>query len=120
MAKSKGYRGGAFSLLVGTVSFFFSPSQTLILSLAFQFGYTVLTLAPMYFLWGSFWMHTIYLSLLIMSLIWAGASYYFEVFSERYALISLPYHSLLLFRFQSDMLSNSKRIAKASCGRGGT
>jgi len=66
MAKSKGYRGGAFGLLV-----------------AFQFCYTVLTLTPMYFLWNSFWTHTIYLSMLIMSLIWAGASYYFEVFSER-------------------------------------
>lgn len=38
-----------------------------------------------YLSWHSFWFHTVYLLVILEAAIWNGATYYFEVFADRYA-----------------------------------
>jgi len=49
-----------------------------------QFVYTWLTLLPVKLFYQSFWLHTIFLMLMIVISCWNGASFYIEVFSVRY------------------------------------
>lgn len=39
-----------------------------------------------YFAWHSYWFHTIFLILIMEVALWNGATYYFEVFADRYAV----------------------------------
>merc|ERR1712025_1171691 len=52
----------------------------------FQFVYTAITIIPTPFLYSSYPLSCIYLMLLYSFGTWNGASYYIEVFAERYLL----------------------------------
>lgn len=64
----RGYRGSGTTVLM-----------------ACQLMYTVFTLLPLPLLFSSYWLHTAFLLFVFASVLWGGASYYFEVFTESYS-----------------------------------
>jgi hypothetical protein len=65
---SHGYKGSGVALLMGV-----------------QLFYTMFTLLPLPTLFSNFWIHGCFLGFVFLCILWGGASYYFEVFSEGYS-----------------------------------
>jgi len=66
--RARGYKGSGVTLLVFV-----------------QFCYTIATVVPAMIFFSHFWLHTAFLLFVFLCIIWGGASYYFEVFSESYS-----------------------------------
>ncbi len=47
--------------------------------------YTLLTLIPTYYAFGSFYIHSAYLAIVFLISVWNGANFYFEIFTETYS-----------------------------------
>lgn len=65
---ARGYKGSGQLLLMGV-----------------QLLYTLVTLLPLPLFFNSFWLHTSFLFFVFMCILWGGASYYFEAFTEGYS-----------------------------------
>jgi len=61
-----------------------NPGPVIIL-MGVQLLITLGTYLPIKFLYNNWWVHTSYLLLIFLRLLWNGASYYFEVFTESYS-----------------------------------
>ncbi|KAN0024693.1 hypothetical protein ACTFIV_009102 [Dictyostelium citrinum] len=62
----------------------YNVSPVVILILV-QMFYTLATCISLPFLIQSFWLHTVFMIYIFVTVSWNGASYYFEVFSENYS-----------------------------------
>eukprot|EP01087_Luapelamoeba_hula_P019173 TRINITY_DN6321_c0_g2_i1.p1 TRINITY_DN6321_c0_g2~~TRINITY_DN6321_c0_g2_i1.p1 ORF type:complete len:577 (-),score=105.53 TRINITY_DN6321_c0_g2_i1:170-1867(-) len=56
-----------------------------VLLIAIQFIYTIVTLAPTILLYKYYMAHTLYLTFVSLVAVWNGANFYFEVFTHSYA-----------------------------------
>ena len=92
MDKKNGFRNLSLSLLVRLgVS---QPGEELVADTlkakvvfaCLQLVYTLITVLPTYFLYSSYRLSCVYLVLIFSWGTWNGASYYIEVFAERYRL----------------------------------
>ncbi|KAI9497824.1 hypothetical protein BDB00DRAFT_802059 [Zychaea mexicana] len=78
---SHGQRG-----LIQKASFIFGARYKMYMFMFLQFLYNTVTTIPTYFLYKSFWLHTLFLMAMFTASIFNGASFYIEVFSRRYVV----------------------------------
>jgi len=71
-----------------------------------QFCYTILTLMPVIPIYTYFPLHCLYLGTVILTCVWNGANFYFEIFSETY--------SKRLSRYLKDVATTDKKNEKNS------
>ena len=69
---------------IQNTAFMFGAKWKLEMFMLLQLIYNIVTSIPTYFLYKSFYLHTIFLIAMFAVSVWNGANYYIEVFSRRY------------------------------------
>ncbi|KAI8390830.1 uncharacterized protein BYT42DRAFT_489150 [Radiomyces spectabilis] len=70
--------------LIQRAAFAFGPKYKIYMFMLLQLAYNLVTVIPTYFLYKSFWLHTVFLISMFAASVWNGANYYIEIFSRRY------------------------------------